>query len=478
MSTQEHRAPHRPCRRETRDCLALALVCLALAFHHTCCDGNVHNGRTHPDDMAVYVRFRAPHVVAGRVTELDITVGGLVQGVTYKMLVLVARAGDFIHQNETSITWSREMSAQGAAHWFQHTLPPLSAGPHTLRVTVLDAAGVSEEEGLLASMVQRLEAREDRAAGARCAGNTPRHLRAGGREVEAQDESRADTTHTPGDLTVDSMDYAALKTFEYIHIPKTGGVSTSIFGNRFGVKWGTFVYSEKLEVEHTSSFTHSSGQTSSCSTWHIPPKWMPTAGSMKRFAFIRDPIQRAVSEARYLGMPCDSIQIDAYIREELASGSYARRDCHWIPQHDFVTLRNGSLDVQTVTFCFEDLALTMSRIFNTSFDVHVQHVPTRPVQNVDDVQESARPCTVALSASTNSLIREKFKKDFELRRHLNCTTSEDLDRTIESFTQPTTAHLERSSSVPQAQPEIGAQASAGSAALAKWRHAIRQKIQR
>ena len=159
---------------------------------------------------------------------------------------------------------------------------------------MLDAAGVSEE-GLLASMVQRLEAREDRAAGARCAGNTPRHLRAGGREVEAQDKSRADTTHTPGDLTVDSMDYAALKTFEYIHIPKTGGVSTSIFGNRFGVKWGTFVYSEKLEVEHTSSFTHSSGQTSSCSTWHIPPKWMPTAGSMKRFAFIRDPIQRAVS---------------------------------------------------------------------------------------------------------------------------------------------------------------------------------------
>ena len=139
------------------------------------------------------------------------------------------------------------------------------------------------------------------------------------------------------------------------------------------------------------------------------------------------------------------------------------------------TLRNGSLDVQTVTFCFEDLALTMSRIFNTSFDVHFQRVRFK---TSFDVQESPRPCTVALSASTNSLIREKFKKDFELRRHLNCTTSEDLDRTIESFTQPTTAHLERSSSVPQAQPEIGAQASAGSAALAKWRHAIRQKIQR
>ena len=86
MSTHERRARRLLCRR---DSLACAL-CLALAVLHMRCDGNVHNGRTHPDDMAVAVRFRAPHVVAGCTTELDVTAAGLVQGVTYKMLVLVA----------------------------------------------------------------------------------------------------------------------------------------------------------------------------------------------------------------------------------------------------------------------------------------------------------------------------------------------------------------------------------------------------
>ena len=170
MSTHERRARRLLCRR---DSLACAL-CLALAVLHMRCDGNVHNGRTHPDDMAVAVRFRAPHVVAGCTTELDVTAAGLMQGVTYKMLVLVARAGDFVHQHETSITWSRETGAQGAAHTFQHTLPPLSTGPHTLRVTLLDAAADTAEEALLASVVMRADAREGPSSVTTC-GQTSDH---------------------------------------------------------------------------------------------------------------------------------------------------------------------------------------------------------------------------------------------------------------------------------------------------------------
>ena len=160
------RAPQRPCRR---DSLAFALLWLALAVRHACGEGE---GRTrHPDDVAAAVRFRAPHVVAGCSTELDVTAIGLVQGVTYRLVVSVARAGDVVHVHETSIAWSREMAAaNGDVHVFAHVLPPLSGHPHTVRATLQDVVAGVDGEAVLASMVQQLHLTEDLAAGATCAG--------------------------------------------------------------------------------------------------------------------------------------------------------------------------------------------------------------------------------------------------------------------------------------------------------------------
>ena len=107
-------------------------------------------------------------------TELAITAVGLVQGVTYRLLVSVAQGGDIIHSDETSFTWSREMAAaSGDVHVFWHVLPPLTSGPHTVRATLQDAAAGDDGESELASMVQQLHPIEDLDASARCAGQNP-----------------------------------------------------------------------------------------------------------------------------------------------------------------------------------------------------------------------------------------------------------------------------------------------------------------
>ena len=157
MPQGEHQvSPHLPFPSGSR---AFALLCLVVAVRHTCGEGN--SPRAHPDDMAAAVRFRTPHIVAGSATELAVTAVGLAQGVTYRLMVSVARGGDVVHIDESSVTWSREMaSASGDVHVFTLSLPPLSSGPHTVAATVqatlLDAAAGTEEEAVLASMVKSI----------------------------------------------------------------------------------------------------------------------------------------------------------------------------------------------------------------------------------------------------------------------------------------------------------------------------------
>ena len=66
-----------PCRRGS---LVLALFSLACGFLDTHGDSGGQPRRNHPDDVAVALRFRAPHLVAGCSTELDVTVVPLAQG--------------------------------------------------------------------------------------------------------------------------------------------------------------------------------------------------------------------------------------------------------------------------------------------------------------------------------------------------------------------------------------------------------------
>ena len=58
----------------------LAILCLMFVRLYKLADGGIQVGRRHPDDVAVAVRFHTPRCVAGRATELNISVAGLVRG--------------------------------------------------------------------------------------------------------------------------------------------------------------------------------------------------------------------------------------------------------------------------------------------------------------------------------------------------------------------------------------------------------------
>ena len=107
--------------------------------------------------MAAAVYFRAPHVVAGCATELAIKAVGLVQGVTYILELSVARGGDVVHLDQTSLTWSRDMAGvSGDTRKSTHMLPPLTAGEHTVRATLLDAAVLPEGDAMLATSARSI----------------------------------------------------------------------------------------------------------------------------------------------------------------------------------------------------------------------------------------------------------------------------------------------------------------------------------
>ena len=107
--------------------------------------------------MAAAVRFRPPHAVAGCETKLAITAVGLVQGVAYSLVVFVKRADDVIYADETSLTWSRDMAGvSGDTRKSTHMLPPLTAGEHTVRATLLDAAVLPEGDAMLATSARSI----------------------------------------------------------------------------------------------------------------------------------------------------------------------------------------------------------------------------------------------------------------------------------------------------------------------------------
>lgn len=139
----------------------LLLVCEVLKGNDEC---GVETERcSHPDDLAVAVRLSAPSCVAGCATELKVIASGLVEGVTYRMLVEVWRGSDLIHADEISVAWSREIAEKAApssSHLFQHMLPSLSVGPNTVRATLLDANVDEADEAALASVVHRIHATE------------------------------------------------------------------------------------------------------------------------------------------------------------------------------------------------------------------------------------------------------------------------------------------------------------------------------
>eukprot|EP00854_Cymbomonas_tetramitiformis_P000431 gene431-793_t len=171
-----------------------------------------------------------------------------------------------------------------------------------------------------------------------------------------------------------SRSTCAHKYSQFVHIPKTGGSYVEDVSWRFyGVLQGKEIYDHRLKNKLPwNKISKDFKNVGACSWWHIPPRYFDDFRTNEAFAILRDPVERAWSEARYVYTnikkeACDARCLNAYISRELTrvnkshayenSGingdSYFGNDCHWIPQYMYFTDRNNALLKNMRVVCYE-----------------------------------------------------------------------------------------------------------------------------
>jgi len=137
------------------------LLVLALLITSQCGDGNAPAegsspcaaaGGTHPDELPVAVSFAPPASTACQGSTFAVSVWGLQRQACYAISVLVRRGTVVVHDSSVRISAS---PTQARSSLSVH-LPPLSAGEHSVRVSVIDAFDGSAGASILSTMVRPL----------------------------------------------------------------------------------------------------------------------------------------------------------------------------------------------------------------------------------------------------------------------------------------------------------------------------------
>jgi hypothetical protein len=121
------------------------------------------------------------------------------------------------------------------------------------------------------------------------------------------------------------------KNLMFIHIAKNGGTTVEDFfkDNNYLVSRRDKEYEKLME-----------GTNIPCNFFHIPPKYSDKINFKNyiTFCFIRDPVDRIVSEVNFLisshGRSIDNI--NTYIKEVLSNKNKFSEDCHIIPQSEYI----------------------------------------------------------------------------------------------------------------------------------------------
>lgn len=132
---------------------------------------------------------------------------------------------------------------------------------------------------------------------------------------------------------------------KFIHIPKNAGSSIEDIGTKTGMVWGRF---DKTTNPKKTNYK--------CSIWHDPLRYANDSRE-ETFCVIREPIERLISEYKYIyKMNKGNVQttykeveyftpkiLNAWISDVIKKNYHknGELDCHLIPQADFVYDTDG-----------------------------------------------------------------------------------------------------------------------------------------
>lgn len=189
----------------------------------------------------------------------------------------------------------------------------------------------------------------------------------------------------------------------FVHIPKTAGQSVEhVFLARHGLDWEgraplLLRYNPDRNVGPERLAHLWAREYVSCG--YVSPK---VFSEYFKFAIVRDPYERAISEWLYRGA---KVPLETFMRT-IPEDSYRDQARHMSPQVDFLSGSDGSIIVDRIAR-FETLSADLSEIFLTIFGeaIDIPHV---------NRSKTAGPKKTDLSQEAKELIHRRFEKDFDV----------------------------------------------------------------
>lgn len=189
----------------------------------------------------------------------------------------------------------------------------------------------------------------------------------------------------------------------FVHIPKTGGESIiHVFLGAHGLKWddrqGLLLGYNPDRSRGPERLTHLLAREYVQFSYLDPS----TFNSYLKFAVVRNPFNRAISEYRYRYPGFETTFED--FMEAFGADLYDDRARHMLPQCDFVTDECGNIIVDLI-LRYEEIAQTAPPLFQKIFGEPV----LMPHENV-----SRAPPVRSISSRAAQLIRDRYARDFDL----------------------------------------------------------------
>lgn len=204
---------------------------------------------------------------------------------------------------------------------------------------------------------------------------------------------------------------------DFIHIPKTAGTTIEQAALQSGYRWGKYKPVRKKKMLDNPSDT-----SRRCSRWHKPYKHIyPKHEYMNKsntFCVFRDPVERLISEYGHYKRNSKATNynnakdLNVWLRRVLDESRIKagnNRDCHLLPQHDFIyDDHNNRVCKHVLSFSNLDHEFNML-MKKKGIDVNLGNKQ----ENKSNVTLTAKD----IDADNMAKIRQLYKKDYHFMYH-------------------------------------------------------------